>query len=95
MTAALQSSSLFRLKKTKEAISSKVTKQIEELSVLISSESNYKTMRATVARSETPLIPFPGVYQGDMVSILVVSLQANYKGLFGDEIQEYYRARTR
>ena len=33
----------------------------------MSSELNYKNLRTAVANSHPPLIPFPGVYQGDLV----------------------------
>ncbi|KAH6571143.1 hypothetical protein BASA62_004025 [Batrachochytrium salamandrivorans] len=65
--AALQSSSVYRLKKTKELISGKYIKAFEELKRLTSSELNYKILRTKVHAVEPPLVPFPGVYQGDLV----------------------------
>ncbi|KAI8929333.1 ras guanine nucleotide exchange factor domain-containing protein [Entophlyctis helioformis] len=65
--AALQSSSVYRLKKTKELVGSKYLKAFEELKRLTSSELNYKNLRSKVHAVEPPLIPFPGVYQGDLV----------------------------
>ncbi|KAJ3112506.1 hypothetical protein HDU96_004486 [Phlyctochytrium bullatum] len=56
--AALQSSSV---------VPNKVLRIFEDLLKLISSELNYKALRAKVHASELPLIPFPGVYQGDLV----------------------------
>ncbi|KAJ8329055.1 hypothetical protein O5D80_003008 [Batrachochytrium dendrobatidis] len=65
--AALQSSSVYRLKKTKELIGGKFIKSFEELKRLTSSELNYKLLRTKVHAVEPPLVPFPGVYQGDLV----------------------------
>ncbi|KAJ3321217.1 hypothetical protein HDU76_000130 [Blyttiomyces sp. JEL0837] len=71
--AALQSSSVYRLKKTKEPlifpklVGNKFMKIYEELMKLTSSELNYKALRYKVRLTEPPLIPFPGVYQGDLV----------------------------
>ncbi|KAJ3390817.1 Kinesin-like protein kif22 [Lobulomyces angularis] len=65
--AALQSSSVYRLKKTKESVSAKYLKIYDDLAKIISSELNYKNLRGKVMHSEPPLIPFPGVYQGDLV----------------------------
>ncbi|KAJ3318353.1 hypothetical protein HDV06_000533 [Boothiomyces sp. JEL0866] len=65
--AALQASAVYRLKKTKEAVGVKYLKMLEELKTLTASEMNYKNLRAKVHGVEPPLIPFPGVYQGDLV----------------------------
>ncbi|KAJ3302781.1 hypothetical protein HDV03_004598 [Kappamyces sp. JEL0829] len=65
--AALQSSAVYRLKKTREAMGSKYLKTLEELKTLTASEMNFKNLRAKVHAVEPPLIPFPGVYQGDLV----------------------------
>ncbi|KAJ3293067.1 hypothetical protein HK104_004763 [Borealophlyctis nickersoniae] len=65
--AALQSSSVYRLKKTKETVSNKCMRVYEELTKMTSSELNYKNLRAKVHAAEPPVIPFPGVYQGDLV----------------------------
>lgn len=46
---------------------SKYLKLLEELKTVTSSEMNYKNLRAKVHTAEPPLIPFPGVYQGDLV----------------------------
>jgi hypothetical protein len=65
--AAIQSSAVYRLRKTKEGLSQKHTKVLEELLALTSSELNFKNLRAKVHSVDPPLIPFPGVYQGDLV----------------------------
>ena len=65
--AALQSSSVYRLKKTKEAISAKYLRINDDLTRTTSSELNYKNLRAKVHAADPPVIPFPGVYQGDLV----------------------------
>ncbi|KAI8901142.1 ras guanine nucleotide exchange factor domain-containing protein [Globomyces pollinis-pini] len=65
--AALQTSSVYRLKKTKEAIQPKYQKTLDELNTLTATEMNYKNLRAKIHAVEPPLIPFPGVYQSDLV----------------------------
>ncbi|KAI8812363.1 ras guanine nucleotide exchange factor domain-containing protein [Cladochytrium replicatum] len=65
--AAMQSSSIFRLKKTKEAVGTKFLKVHDQLIKVTSSELNFKNLRAKVHAADPPLIPFPGVYQGDLV----------------------------
>jgi hypothetical protein len=65
--AAIQSSAVYRLRKTKEGLAQKHTKVLEELLTLTSSELNFKNLRAKVHSVDPPLIPFPGVYQGDLV----------------------------
>ncbi|KAJ3178221.1 hypothetical protein HDU87_003773 [Geranomyces variabilis] len=67
VVAALQTASVYRLKKTKEAISSKYMRVYDELVRLVSSELNYKAMRAKIRAADPPLIPFPGLFQGDLV----------------------------
>ncbi|TPX55448.1 hypothetical protein PhCBS80983_g05300 [Powellomyces hirtus] len=67
IVAALQTASVYRLKKTKEAIGSKYMRTYDELVRLVSSELNYKNMRAKIRDADPPLIPFPGLYQGDLV----------------------------
>ncbi|KAI8818638.1 ras guanine nucleotide exchange factor domain-containing protein [Fimicolochytrium jonesii] len=69
IVAALQTSSVYRLKKTKEAVSSKYMRMYDELVKSVSSELNYKHLRAAIRASDPPLIPFPGLYQGDLVFI--------------------------
>ncbi|KAI8999981.1 ras guanine nucleotide exchange factor domain-containing protein [Gaertneriomyces semiglobifer] len=65
--AALSTSAVYRLKKTKALLPSKLIKSLEELSRLVSSELNYKNLRQRIRSSTPPLIPFPGLYQGDLV----------------------------
>ncbi|TPX63113.1 hypothetical protein SpCBS45565_g06841 [Spizellomyces sp. 'palustris'] len=67
IVAALQTASVYRLKKTKEAMGSKHLRIYDELARLVSSELNYKNLRAKVRATDPPLIPFPGLYQGDLV----------------------------
>ena len=43
-------------------------KVFDELTKLTANELNYKHLRAKVHAVDPPLIPFPGVYQGDLVS---------------------------
>ena len=65
--AGLQSSAVYRLKKTKEAVGSKYLKIFDDLLKLTSSDLNFKNLRSKIHAAEPPLIPFPGVYQGDLV----------------------------
>lgn len=58
---------MYRLKKTKASISHKYQKQFDELERLVSNNLNYKNLRAKVHVNAMPLIPFPGVYQSDLV----------------------------
>ena len=63
----MQSSAVYRLKKTKEAMSAKSLKTLESLKTLTSAELNFKNLRTQIHNVEPPLIPFPGIYQGDLV----------------------------
>lgn len=65
--AAIESSAVYRLKKTRDGLSSKHSKILEELITLTANEMNYKNLRAKVHSVDPPLIPFPGIYQGDLV----------------------------
>ena len=65
--AALQSSAIYRLKKTQDAVSAKYAKLYEGLTKLTSIEFNFKTLRSKVHAADPPLIPFPGIYQSDLV----------------------------
>jgi RasGEF domain len=71
--AALQSSSVYRLKKTFAGVGSKYLKTFEELKTITASELNFKNLRAKIHSVEPPLIPFPGVYQGDLVRIFLIT----------------------
>ena len=65
--AALQSSSVHRLKKSTQAVGNRHLKILDELMKLTSRELNYKNLRSKVHGANPPLIPFPGVYLGDLV----------------------------
>eukprot|EP00833_Pecoramyces_ruminatium_P004945 jgi/Orpsp1_1/1178977/evm.model.c7180000067449.2 len=67
VSAALQSSSIYRLKKTKKAMASKFLKLYDSILKLVSNELNFKTLRTKIHTADPPLIPFPGIYQGDLV----------------------------
>lgn len=69
VVAALQSSAVYRLKKTKQLVGGKLMKTQEDLIKLTSSELNYKIFRGRIQSSTPPLIPFPGLYQGDLVRL--------------------------
>lgn len=61
------SSSIYRLKKTKEGISNKLRSKMDLLIKQTSSEFNFKMLRQKIHAANPPLIPFPGIYQGDLV----------------------------
>ncbi|KAJ3388692.1 hypothetical protein HDU84_009537 [Entophlyctis sp. JEL0112] len=65
--AAIDSSALYRLKKTKALIGPKHMKMLEDLMQVASSEHNYKSLRGRVHTANPPIIPFPGIYQSDLV----------------------------
>ncbi|KAG4085764.1 ras GEF [Neocallimastix lanati (nom. inval.)] len=67
VSAALQSSSIYRLKKTKKAMASKFLKLYDSILKLVSNELNFKTLRTKIHTADPPLIPFPGIYQSDLV----------------------------
>ncbi|RKO89150.1 ras guanine nucleotide exchange factor domain-containing protein [Blyttiomyces helicus] len=90
--AALQSSSVYRLKKMKEAVGSKYHRIYDDLMKLTSSELNYKNLRAKVHSAQPPLIPFPGVYQGDLVFLDTCSKNQLEGGLVN--FQKLYKTST-
>jgi len=65
--AAFQSSAVHRLKKSMQAVGNKYLKVLDELMKLTSRELNYKNLRTKVHAANPPVIPFPGVYLGDLV----------------------------
>lgn len=65
--AALDSSPIFRLKKTRESVSDQTIKEFENLKKLVSHDMNSKMLRGKVRESIPPLIPFPGITQSDLV----------------------------
>ncbi|RKP01474.1 hypothetical protein CXG81DRAFT_11930 [Caulochytrium protostelioides] len=65
--AALQTAAVYRLKKTKEAVANKTMRIYNEIDAHTSSDMNYRELRARVKQAEPPAIPFPGIYQGDLV----------------------------
>lgn len=62
-------------------VSSKHLKIFEELNKLASSELNFKLLRAKIHAVDPPLIPFPGVYQGDLVFLDTCSRSTLENGL--------------
>ncbi|KAI9179282.1 hypothetical protein H9P43_005945 [Blastocladiella emersonii ATCC 22665] len=71
--AGLASSSLYRLKKTKALIPRKSVKLLDSLNARMSPELNHKTLRALIRSADPPVIPFPGVYQTDLVFVDTVT----------------------
>lgn len=79
--AGLQSSSVHRLKKTREAICSKWSKVFEELCTNTSSDFNFKILREKIHSANPPLVPFPGVYLGDLVFLDTASSTVTKDGM--------------
>lgn len=48
-------------------MASKYLKIFDELAKLTGSDLNFKNLRAKIHSAEPPVLPFPGVYQGDLV----------------------------
>jgi hypothetical protein len=70
--AGLQGSAVYRLKRTKEAVGNKHLKIMDELIKLISSDLNFKNLRAKIYAADPPLIPFPGKLnstRGEMLNL--------------------------
>jgi hypothetical protein len=65
--AGLQSSAVYRLRHTREAVGAKYLKTFDELSKLTANDLNFKYLRKKVHDAQPPVIPFPGVYQSDLV----------------------------
>ena len=79
--AGLQSSAVWRLKKTREGVNIKYLKVFDDLVKLTSNELNFKNLRAKIHASDPPLLPFPGIYQGDLVFLDTCSRNKTESGL--------------
>lgn len=62
-------------------MSTKYQKKLDELLKLTSSDLNFKNLRNRVHTSDPPLVPFPGVYQGDLVFLDTSSKSRTENGL--------------
>jgi hypothetical protein len=69
ITSALESASIFRLKKTKAKVSAKLTAKYDELHASLSRAQNYKALREAIHASNPPVIPYFGMYQSDLTFI--------------------------
>jgi len=49
-------------------MASKFLKLYDSILKLVSNELNFKTLRTKIHTADPPLIPFPGIYQSDLVS---------------------------
>ncbi|KAG2386781.1 hypothetical protein C9374_002525 [Naegleria lovaniensis] len=63
---ALNSNSVFRLKKSWELVTEKKRQQFEELSKLVSHESNFKALRECMKHTHLPSLPYIGVFLSDL-----------------------------
>jgi son of sevenless-like protein len=69
ITSALESASIFRLKKTKAKVSAKLLAKYDELHASLSRQQNYKALREAIHASNPPVIPYFGMYQSDLTFI--------------------------
>jgi len=53
-------------------MASKFLKLYDSILKLVSNELNFKNLRTKIHSADPPLIPFPGIYQSDLVSILCI-----------------------
>jgi archaellum component FlaC len=60
LVAGLQSSAIYRLKRTRNSVGQEYNDIFNSLTKLISSDLNFKNLRSQVRESSPPLIPFPG-----------------------------------
>lgn len=67
--AGLTSNSVYRLRKTWDALPQKTKNTYRELDSLISRDLNYKTIREEVNLVSPPLIPYIGLYLSDLTFI--------------------------
>lgn len=67
VVAALESSAIHRLRKTRDALAPASLKMLENFQAQTSSELNFKLLRAKIRETAPPYIPFPGVVQSDIV----------------------------
>lgn len=67
--AGLTSNSVYRLRKTWDALPQKTKNTYRELDALISRDLNYKTIREEVNLVSPPLIPYIGLYLSDLTFI--------------------------
>ena len=71
--AALNGSTVRRLKKSWALVSAKRMQKFTELDALMSSASNYKGLRTTIQMTDEPLIPYMGMYLTDLTFVEVRS----------------------
>ncbi|KAM3958384.1 LOW QUALITY PROTEIN: ras-specific guanine nucleotide-releasing factor 1 [Aphomia sociella] len=64
--AALSNTSIFRLKKTWEKVSSHSKSVVEKLQAVATSEGRFRVMRDELHRSDPPCIPYLGMYLSDL-----------------------------
>ena len=64
-----------------QAVGSKYLKVFDDLVKLTSSDLNFKNLRSKIHAADPPLIPFPGVYQGDLVFLDTCSRSKLENGL--------------
>ncbi|KNC50624.1 uncharacterized protein AMSG_00785 [Thecamonas trahens ATCC 50062] len=69
VTAALQSSPIFRLKKHWAALDRKTRDQWDALNELLSRNASYKNMRSHLGLANPPCIPYLGMYLTDLTFI--------------------------
>ncbi|ORZ33553.1 ras guanine nucleotide exchange factor domain-containing protein [Catenaria anguillulae PL171] len=71
--AALASSAVHRLRKTKGLVPRKSLKLLDTLTSRVSPDLNHKSLRKELRTADPPLIPFPGLLQTDLVFVDTVT----------------------
>jgi len=67
--AGLESSGIFRLRKTWQLLPPETTSKFEAMKVALGSEKNYKAYRETLRKATGPCVPYMGVFLQDLTFI--------------------------
>ena len=67
--SAMQNSAVYRLNQTKEALGSKITKQLDAWTTLMSPRQNSANYKAALAAAAAPAIPYLGLYLSQLTFI--------------------------
>jgi len=67
--AALESTSVYRIKKTWQLILPEMIKKMEDLKILMAPAGNYKKLRSFLRSSTAPCLPYIGIFLADFVFI--------------------------
>ncbi|KAI9219690.1 ras guanine nucleotide exchange factor domain-containing protein [Blastocladiella britannica] len=78
--AALSSSAIHRLKKTRGLASRKSLKTLDSLNEIVLPALNSKALRASMRAADPPMVPFPGIIQTDLVFVTTVLKNRDDRG---------------